>query len=104
VQSEPRRAPTRHRSTLYPPRAQAIEHHFTSRATTAYSLAFALDPPTNIKYHNTVDSQPTNKPHQNITMTRINISYLIALGLLGNAVACKCSTSSQTTTITTKQW
>jgi hypothetical protein len=30
-----------------------------------------------------------NKTTPNITMTRINISYLIALGLLGTAVACK---------------
>jgi hypothetical protein len=36
---------------------------------------------------------------QNITMTRINISYLLALGLLGTAVASKCSQK-----INTRQW
>jgi hypothetical protein len=51
-----------------------------------------------ISQHNTVGSQPTTKSQPNITMTRINISYLIALGLLGTAVACKYFSSSATST------
>jgi len=92
-QREPKREATKHSNT-YPLRAQAIEHHFTSRATSAQLTGHQQT--SNITTQS-VRSQQQHKTAPNITMTRINISYLIALGLLGTAVACKYFAFSRNT-------
>lgn len=80
-----KRTATRHRSTYQPLRAQTIEHHFTVQPQLTRLRLTTHKQTSNIT---TQSTQHTTK--QYITMTRINISYLLALGLLGTAaVACK---------------